>query len=307
MHVFHCQDDGTMEELRPPLTLTCRKGTDIPVGLSTAVQSVVIDNVAYVYGNATGVVNVDILIKLDLQQNQWKEPIRTPMKNVSLISHANQLLLVRGRYILESEKFNCPYPPMSASHPSTTAVFFSNCIIVVGGYDYQTGLPISSVEILRLPSKKWYSAESLPNLRASAKATLIGSTLFVMGGWDHTRSATKVVYKVDLTQLINKAIHEQTTTILWQTIQDAPLKQSAPLGFRGSLFAVGGTDASDEPNTSIYLYQSDSNEWVKVGDLDTPRWNCACSVLPGGEIIVVGGRPPSSTTTVELLSISTPH
>lgn len=223
MHVFHCQDDGTINELRPPLTLTWKRGIDLPMKMATPVQSVVIDNVVYVYGNAADVINVDILLKFDLHQNQWKEPIPTSMKNIALVSNANQLSLVGERYIFESEQFNCPYPPMPASHSSTAAVFFNNCIIVIGGYNFHTGAPISSVEILRLPSMKWYNAEPLPNSRAKAKATLIGSTLYVMGGWDHTRSATKVVYKVDLKQLIDKAILKHTTMVLWQTIQDTPL------------------------------------------------------------------------------------
>ena len=42
--------------------------------------------------------------------------------------------------------------------------------------------------------------------------------------------------------------------------------------------------------TAIHLYQPDTGEWVKVGDLPTPRYNCTCVLInPNREILVVGG------------------
>ena len=43
-------------------------------------------------------------------------------------------------------------------------------------------------------------------------------------------------------------------------------------------------------NSAIYNYQPSSRSWVKAGDLPIKRWQCACTVLPNGEIFVVGGR-----------------
>ena len=110
-----------------------------------------------------------------------------------------------------------------------------------------------------------------------------------MGGEDHTAS-TKVVHKVDLNKLITKAVSKQAMPTLWQVIENTPLKRSAPLNIGGSLLAVGGRDDYRNPSSSIHLYQPDTRRWVKVGDLPTARYNCTCSVLPSGEVIVAGGQ-----------------
>ena len=140
-----------------------------------------------------------------------------------------------------------------------------------------------------MASRRWYIAQSLPNQRSKLKSTLIGNTLYLMGGFDHTLSATKTVYHVDLNELVAKAHSNLDTPTLWQTLQEAPLEWSAPLSIGRSLLAVGGRDDRANPSSSIYLYQPDTRRWVKVGDLPTARYCCTCSVLPSGEVIVAGG------------------
>ena len=111
-----------------------------------------------------------------------------------------------------------------------------------------------------------------------------------MGGFYHTRSATKTVHHVDLNELIAKALSNLDTPTLWQTLQEVPLVLSAPLSIGRSLLAVSGRDDRVNSSSSIHLYQPDTRRWVKVGYLPTARYNCTCSVLPSGEVIVAGGE-----------------
>ncbi len=115
--------------------------------------------------------------------------------------------------------------------------------------------------------------------------TLIGNTLYLMGGLDHTAYATKTVHHVDLNELIAKALSNLDTPTLWQTIHDTPLVWSAPLSIRRSLSTIGGWDDKRKPSSLIHLYQPDTRRWVKVGNLPTARSNCTCSVLPSGDHI----------------------
>jgi N-acetylneuraminic acid mutarotase len=55
------------------------------------------------------------------------------------------------------------------------------------------------------------------------------------------------------------------------------------------LLAVGGEDKDRHAVTAIHLYQPDTGEWVKVGDLPTPRLNCTCAMITGREMLVAGG------------------
>ena len=66
--------------------------------------------------------------------------------------------------------------------------------------------------------------------------------------------------------------------------------RSTPVSIRGSLLAVGGRDKDDKAVSAIHLYQPDTGEWVKVGDLPTPQYHCTCAMITDDrEMLVVEG------------------
>ncbi|XP_064407558.1 uncharacterized protein LOC135352317 [Halichondria panicea] len=300
-------------ELRPALTLKWRRGKDMPIKMGISVQSVVIGDTVYVGGGFADN-DRDRCTVMKLEQDQWtKLPEYTAMY-FAMTSLANRLVLVGGYdpsnkkrtnqlAVFGSGEWTHPYPPMNIARNSSTAVSFNNHIIVAGGRNEE---PTSSVEVLDVASRRWYIAQSLPNQRSVLKSTLIGNTLYLLGGYDHTGSATKTVHHVDLNELIAKALSNLDTPTLWQTLQEVPLVWSAPLSIGRSLLAIGGRDDRDNPSSSIHIYQLDTRRWVKVGDLPTARYSCTCSVLPSGEVIVAGGltKPFTSIQTVDFFSIS---
>ncbi len=280
------------------------------------VQSVVIGDTVYVGGGrADNICNRDMYTVIKLEQDQWTKLLQYTAIGFAMTSLDNQLVLVGGLdprnseptnqlAVFKSGEWTHPYPPMNIARYSSTAVSFNNHIIVVGGHDDKGST--SSVEVLDVVSRKWYIAQSLPNPRSSLKSTLIRNTLTLMGGYDHTARASKTVHYVDLNELIAKALSNLDTPTLWQTLQEILLEYSAPLSIGRSLIAIGGADDRGNPSSSIHLFQPDTRRWVKVGDLPTARYYCTCSVLPSGEVIVVGGQPKPFTSiqTVDFFSIS---
>ncbi|XP_064389593.1 uncharacterized protein LOC135337585 isoform X3 [Halichondria panicea] len=299
-------------ELRPPLTLKWRRGKDMPIKMSYSVQSVVIGDTVYV-GGGNAVSDRDKCTVMKLEQDQWTKLPEYTAQWFAMTSLANRLVLVGGHdtrnnkqtnqlSIFESVEWTHPYPPINIARHSSTAVSINNHIIVAGGFDDKKYT--SSVEVLDVASRRWYIAQSLPNAQSGLKSTLIGNTLYLMGGLDHT-GPTKKLHQVNLNELIAKALSNLDTPTLWQTLQEVPLQWSAPLSIGRSLLAVGGRDSRVNPSSSIHLYQPDTRRWVKVGDLPTARYCCTCSVLPCGEVIVAGGETETSyIRTVEFLSIS---
>ncbi|XP_064407550.1 traf2 and NCK-interacting protein kinase-like isoform X2 [Halichondria panicea] len=302
-------------ELRPPLTLKWRRGKDMPIKMGAMAQSVVIGDTVYV-GGGEAVNDRDRCTVMKLEQDQWtKLPEYTAMY-FAMTSLANRLVLVGGLdlrnnkrtnqlAVFEAGEWTHPYPPMNIARDSSTAVSFNNHIIVAGGDDDK--VRTSSVEVLDVASRRWYIAQSLPSPRSMLKSTLMGNTLYLMGGMDHTWSSIKTVHHVDLNELIAKALSNLDTPTLWQTLPEVPLVYSAPLSIGRSLLAVGGRDDRRNPRSSIHLYQPDTRRWVKVGDLPTARYNCTCSVLPSGEVIVAGGQTSAYINyipTVDFFSIS---
>ena len=285
----------------------------MPIKMGGSVQSVVIGDTVYVGGGNAGN-DRDMCTVMKLEHDQWtKLPEYTAMY-FAMTSLANRLVLVGGNNprnkkrtnqlaVFESGEWTHPYPPMNIARAYSTAVSFNNHIIVAGGYNDK--VRISSVEVLEVASRRWYIAQSLLNPRSVLKSTLIGNTLYLMGGVDPT-GPTKIVHHVDLNELIAKALSNLDTPTLWQTLQEVPLKFSAPLSIGRSLLAVSGQDDRHNTSSSIHLYQPDTRRWVKVGDLPTARYYFTCSVLPSGEVIVAGGQTNSFiyAQTVDFFSIS---
>ena len=285
----------------------------MPIKMGISIQSVVIGDTVYVGGG--GAYNDrDRCTVMKLEQDQWTKLPEYTAKLFAMTSLANRLVLVGGwdlrnnkptnqLAVFESGEWPHPYPPMNIARDSSTAVSFNNHIIVAGGRGDKGRT--SSVEVLDVASRRWYIAQSLPNTQSELKSTLIGNTLYLIGGFDHTR-AIKTVHHVDLNELIAKALPNLDTPTLWQTLQEVPLVRSAPLSIGRSILTVGGANDRLNPSSSIHLYQPDTRRWVKVGDLPTARDCCTCSVLPSGEVIVAGGRtkPLTYIQTVDFFSIS---
>ncbi len=284
----------------------------MPFQMGTSVQSVVIGDTVYVGGGGADN-DHDACTVMKLEQDQWTKLPEYTVKWFAMTSLANRLVLVGGKdprnnkrtnqlAVFESEEWTHPYPPMNIARSSSTAVSFNNHILVAGGCDDK--VRTSSVEVLDVASRSWYIAQSLPNPQSSQKSSLIGNTLYLMGGWDHT-GTTKTVHHVDLNELIAKALSNLDTPTLWQILQEVPLVYSAPLSIGRSLLAVGGQDDRHNTSSSIHLYQPNTRRWVKVGDLPTARYYCTCSVLPSGEVIVAGGHTKLLTyiRTVDFFSI----
>ena len=313
MSVVLLQDDP-QQKLNILLTLKWRRGKDMPIKMGSSVQSVVIGDLVYVGG---GEADIDhdmcTVMKLNLQQDEWTKLPQYSARNFAMTSLANQLVLVGGYDLVEQKRTNqialfesgrwtTPYPPMNTARSSSTAVCFNNHIIVVGGLDDEG--KTSSVELLDVESRRWYAAEPLPIPLSSMKSSLIGNTLYLMGGYDRHHSSSRVVPMVDLNDLIAKSQSKQATQALWQSLQATAVKpHSAPLNFEGSLLSVGGI-SHWKASSSVYIHLPDTKKWVKVGDLPSVRYNCTCSVLPSGEIIIAGGWAKGYVSTVEFLFIS---
>ena len=319
---LHVQDQPPLE-LKIPLTLKWRQGKDMPFGMGYTVQSVVLVNKLYIGGGSAGSERDDCKVMVyDIQRDTYSTLPQYNAYGFAMTALNNQLVLAGGRdlasgkptnqiAVLQSDKWTHPYPPMTIAHYSSTAVSFNNHIIVAGGRVDQ-GRRISSVEVLDVTSNRWCIADPLPVGRSSIKSVVVGDMCYIMGGVDHTGSHTKVVHRVNLRELTEKAVSMATSPAtpkpisLWQTEEDTPLFYFAPLVLKQSLLAVGGRDDRLDASTSIHLYQSGTRRWVKVGDLPTARSHCTCSVLPNGQVLIAGGMHNyfSTLSRVDLLTIT---
>jgi N-acetylneuraminic acid mutarotase len=125
------------------------------------------------------------------------------------------------------------------------------------------------------------------------RTATVGDVCYFMGSIIGLSYTTKM-YSVSLPALISQ-LHSQDSRErgrqhqIWKEISGLQTTLSTPLSISGSLLAVGGRDKDSHAVTAIRLYQPDTGEWVKVGDLPTPRQNCTCAMIAEKEIFVAGG------------------
>ena len=195
---------------------------------------------------------------------------------------------VLGVWDEQSQTWTHPFPVMPTARQSPSVISYQKWLVVAGGCD-ERGSFCRNVEILNTISGQWYEASPLPNGCSEMSSVVNRNMWYRLGGYT-SRGASKQVFSVCLDELVSQAVtHSASTTSLsmsspWQILPVTPLAYSTALILNGALLAVGGMNSS-----AIHLYQPSSKRWVKVAGLPDQRSDCACIVLPSGEIFVAGG------------------
>ena len=282
----------------------------MPLVIGSYVQSVVVQGKVYVGGGHTDRSSDDkhIVMVYDISSGKWAKlpPYRAWGFAMTVIN--NQLVLVAGRpehddyskvlgvWRAGSKKWTQPYPDMSTARSWCSAVVFNEWLVVAGGNGNVYGTRLSSVEVMNTVTKQWFPAPPTPTPWAEMKTAIVGDTCYFVGGFAGIDpDATTVVYSVSLSALISQLHSEGSGKKnrrhqIWKEIFGLQTTFSTPLSISGSLLAVGGRDKGDKAVTAIHLYQPDTGEWMKVGDLPTPRYWCTCAMIAEREMLVAGGE-----------------
>ena len=269
----------------------------MPFSMSGHIQAVVIGSDVYVGGGDGSIQHNATVMVYSVQTGSWRTlpPHETFWFGMAAVN--NQLVLVGGRSTSTREATNVlvawdersqrwirPYPVMPTARHSLSATSYQKWLIVAGGED--RGSRLNEVELLDTVSGQWYEGSPLPTERSLMSSAINGNMWYLSGGWS-SQGANEHVFSVCLDVLISQAVSESagSTLLPWQTLPEAQLTDSTIFILNGALLTVGGWGSS-----SIHLYQPGRRSWVKVGDLPNKQWQCACAVLPNGEMFVAGGH-----------------
>ena len=270
-------------------------------GMGGYVQSVVMEGTVYVGGGlaGSGSANNYIVMTYDISTGKWATlpPYRAKWFAMSAIN--NQLVLVGGHihgggskvvgvWDADNKQWTHPYPQMYTARSLCSAVVHNEWLVVAGGRS-ATVEKLSSVEVMNTNSKQWYSGPPTPIPWHSTKTGTVGDVCYFMGGSTATGHPTNTVYSVSLSALTTGLNTSTRKGQIWKEISGLQTACSSLLSISGSLLAVGGWDKDGKAVTAIHLYQPDTGEWVKVGDLPTPRYNCTCAMITDREMVMAGG------------------
>ena len=269
----------------------------MPFGMNGYVQSVVVEGTVYVGGGfaAYGSDNNYIVMTYDISTGKWATLPSYRVQGFAMTAINNQLVLVGGDEqgggrskvvgVLDADnkQWTHPYPEMHTKRTFCSAVVHNEWLVVAGGRS-TLGARLSSVEVMNTNSKQWYAGPPTPIPWHSMKTATVGDKCYFMGGSDATG-----YYSVSLSALTTGLNSSTRKGQIWKEISGLQTTYSTPLSISGSLLAVGGDDKDGKAVTAIHLYQPDTGEWVKVGDLPTPRSDCTCAMITNREMVVAGG------------------
>ena len=211
---------------------------------------------------------------------------------------------VLGVWDADNKQWRHPYPNMRTARSCCSAVVHNEWLVVAGGvsnsprdtpFDGRAdGDVLSSVEIMNINHKEWHDG---PPIYTGVqwyfmKTAIVGDVCYFMGGSTgetvKDSTPTTKVYSVSLPDLISQLDSGDRDEQIWKEISGLHKTYSTPLSVEGSLLSFGGLH-TNVAATAVHLYGPDSELWVHVGDLPTPRKGCTCALLKSQRAILVAG------------------
>ena len=242
----------------------------------------------------------------------WRT-MEAPVYWFALATYHSQLILIGGfEYIGETEQavmkatnklwiLKGPkqwrqdvLPPMPTKRCSASALGYEDHLIVAGGQDVSTFDCFDIVEVYT--NHQWSRANSLPTSCASMKSTVFNDHWYLIGGYGQKEE----IYHVSLDSFIANYPPGATKLISceWERLPDIPLecKYASISIVENQLVVVGGEQV--HLSSAIYAYSPRTQSWVTVGFLPAAISNTCATVLPTGELMIIGGKPESFSRVI---------
>ena len=268
-------------------------------------HSVVLERSVYVGGGYAVYGDGEYCMQVfNMDAEKWSRLPRYRYRYFAMAVINHHLTLVGGRgggslevtnqlavYKPLSQHWTFPYNPMPTPRYRPAVLMYDIWLLVAGGRD-ASFTDLATVELFNTSMNQWLATSSLPR-----PCDLLTSA--IMDNYGYLVMNSKQVFRVSLPDIVSQTVDQSTTSklpALWCRLPDTPLSCSAAISLHGYLLAVGGRH-DNSTRTDIYLYQPESEQWTKVGDLPNARYYCSCVVLPSGELLVAGGSESSVRLT----------
>lgn len=163
----------------------------------------------------------------------------------------------------------------------------NNKVLSVGGSSTCTdGQALNSCELYNFTTQSWEPGASLQQARSLHTATLLPDGRAVITGGRNGIEAVSSVEEYDFTA----DVWTQT-----DSLSTARFRHTATLLMNGDLLVIGGTEGSNSNEqqwpgiATCEVYKSASRQWETVASMNTGRFGHTATLLPNGNILVIGG------------------
>ncbi len=172
----------------------------------------------------------------------------------------------------------------------------------------------ATVEVYTTETDQWHTTDPLPISCWMMPSVTIADTCYLLGGLAQAEHAIRTVLCASISSLIRKAVsHPQQSTAspqpsgssssVWKTLQDTPLRLSAAASLGGCLLAVGGATEENEASSAIHVYFPPTSAWVKLTSGELPnrtRAQTAIQLSSDNELFICGGLDSSEGCTKDV-------
>ena len=313
---------GASSLSRESIQLRWRVGEKAPCGIGRYCDAVKHNDT--VYCMYAGIVS-NIIYAYNIPSSNWSSIPDCPQRSGLAISVVDGLLTTIGGYghnfkntnkllSLTGEgsgrKWIEKFPPMPTKRSCVAALCTGTALMVAGGSD-DNSPKLKIIEVLNTETQQWHTAPDLPEPLANPTLTLCCDLVYLLGGFNKD-STTNTAYSCSLDSLLSstgsKSLGGHLVSMLrrsskgsilvWNKIADLPLKLSASITLQDQLLAIGGVDADGKPSTAVHVYDPTTNSWEIISHMTTPRSKCIVADLPDNQLMVVGGRTDTTSTSM---------
>ena len=196
------------------------------------------------------------------------------------------------------------YPPMPTPRFWLGVTLEDNLLIIAGGMCADAA--VSTVEVLNIESKQWYSPKSLqlPEPIFLCDMTISSGYVYI-GGWNAAKKSTKSYWRLPWSAVQQSVQSRDNTSspVTWEKIADSPFFGSSLLPNSKLPVLFGGVD--DKMRSDIFVYDPTQKRWTAVGNISTEC--CYPCVVPinSSAVFVCGGFIGNNccTNKTELLAM----
>ncbi len=135
---------------------------------------------------------------------------------------------------------------------------------------------LSLVQRFNPHDQRWENMTSLPSPRSSHDAVVLGSKLYVAGGWDLSGSVGKPVWQTNA--LVLDLDQPQSG---WREFPQPFQRRGLALAALGTqVFCIGGMDSDNQPTAAVEIYDTATGLWSKGPDLPDGKYKgFSCSAI----------------------------
>jgi len=278
-----------------PLSIKWQEGSPAPV--SRAFHTAVLhDGKVYIGGGDENgyFPSYRIDVYTDAKNSWSASPIYTSYCYFAMTTLNNKLITVGGKdrgykvtnimFLLDGDQLN-EYTVMTSPRYYTTAAGHQETLIIVGGYDEKERM-LASTDLFNSVTGQWYYTDDLPLPHYRLQASIINNTLYLLGGYNQSDSASLAVFTAPLDSL-------STHKLKWSSHQHTPCYCSASfITQHGHLLTVGGSKRIGIcylRTSDIHAFNKANQSWEVVGQIPSERSGSAAVSIADNRCFVVGG------------------